>query len=53
VLKNRLAQEFQNLPGQIENARKQGGARLAVLEAYQEQLKETVPTPPRSRLPIT
>lgn len=46
VLKNRLAQEFQNLPGQIENARKQGGERLKVLEAYQEQLKETVPTPP-------
>jgi glyoxylase-like metal-dependent hydrolase (beta-lactamase superfamily II) len=46
VLKNRLALEFQNLPGQIENARKQGGDRLTVLEAYQEQLKETVPTPP-------
>src|SRR5436190_4064929 len=46
VLKNRLAQEFQNLPAQIENARKQGGDRLTVLEAYQEQLKETVPTPP-------
>ncbi len=46
VLKNRLALEFQNLPGQIENARKQGGDRLKVLEAYQEQLKETVPTPP-------
>ena len=47
VLKNRLALEFQNLPGQIENARKQGNAdRLQVLEAYQEQLKETVPTPP-------
>jgi glyoxylase-like metal-dependent hydrolase (beta-lactamase superfamily II) len=47
VLKNRLALEFQNLPGQIENARKQGTAdRLKVLEAYQEQLKETVPTPP-------
>jgi glyoxylase-like metal-dependent hydrolase (beta-lactamase superfamily II) len=47
VLKNRLTQEFQNLPGQIENARKQGNAdRLKVLEAYQEQLKETVPTPP-------
>lgn len=46
VLKNRLTLEFQNLPGQIENARKQGGDRLQVLEAYQEQLKETVPTPP-------
>src|SRR2546423_14894342 len=34
VLKNRLAQEFQNLPAQIENARKQGGDRLTVLEAY-------------------
>jgi cyclase len=46
VLKNRLTQEFQNLPAQIENARRQGGDRLKVLEAYQEQLKETVPTPP-------
>lgn len=46
VLKNRLAQEFQNLPGQIENARRQGSERLKVLESYQEQLKETVPTPP-------
>jgi cyclase len=46
VLKNRLSQEFQNLPAQIENARKQGGDRLKVLESYQEQLKETVPTPP-------
>ena len=42
-----IALEFQNLPGQIENARKQGNAdRLKVLEAYQEQLQETVPTPP-------
>ena len=47
VLKNRLTQEFQNLPAQIENARTQGNAdRLKVLEAYQEQLKETVTTPP-------
>jgi glyoxylase-like metal-dependent hydrolase (beta-lactamase superfamily II) len=46
VLKNRLAQEFQNLPGQIDNARKQGSDRAKVLESYQEQLKETVPTPP-------
>ena len=46
VLKNRLTLEFQNLPGQIENARRQGGDRLQVLEAYREQLKETVPTPP-------
>ena len=58
VLKNRLALEFQNLPGQLENLRKQAAAsedaarqkqaqdRLKVQEAYQEQLKETVPTPP-------
>ena len=58
VLKNRLALEFQNLPGQLENIRKQiagetdptkrqqAGDRLNVQEAYQEQLKETVPTPP-------
>ncbi len=58
VLKNRLALEFQNLPGQLENIRrqiaeaadparkKQAEERLKVQEAYQEQLKETVPTPP-------
>ena len=58
VLKNRLALEFQNLPGQLENLRKQAAEiadpvrqkqaadRLNVQEAYQEQLKETVPTPP-------
>jgi glyoxylase-like metal-dependent hydrolase (beta-lactamase superfamily II) len=58
VLKNRLALEFQNLPGQLENIRKQiaeatdparkkqAEDRLKVQEAYQEQLKETVPTPP-------
>ena len=58
VLKNRLALEFQNLPGQLENLRKQAATsedaarqkqaedRLKVQEAYQEQLKETVPTPP-------
>ena len=58
VLKNRLALEFQNLPGQLANIRKQLDGeqdparkkqledRLKVQEAYQEQLKETVPTPP-------
>jgi glyoxylase-like metal-dependent hydrolase (beta-lactamase superfamily II) len=58
ALKNRLALEFQNLPGQLDNIRKQiatetDGARkqqaedrLKVQEAYQEQLRETVPTPP-------
>jgi glyoxylase-like metal-dependent hydrolase (beta-lactamase superfamily II) len=58
VLKNRLALEFQNLPGQLENIRKQMATetdparkqqaedRLKVQEAYQEQLKETIPTPP-------
>jgi glyoxylase-like metal-dependent hydrolase (beta-lactamase superfamily II) len=58
VLKNRLALEFQNLPRQLDNIRKQiaGEAdaarkqqaedRLKVQEAYQEQLRETVPTPP-------
>ena len=58
VLKNRIALEFQNLPGQLDNLRKQIAAetdpakkkqtedRLKVQEAYQEQLKETVPTPP-------
>src|ERR1051325_5393719 len=46
VLKNRLSQEFQKLRAQIENARKQGGDRLKLLESYQEQLKEPVPTPP-------
>ena len=58
VLKNRLALEFQNLPGQLDNIRrqiaeatdpprkKQAEDRLKVQEAYQEQLKETVPTPP-------
>ena len=58
ALKNRLALEFQNLPGQLENIRrqiaeaidparkKQAEDRLKVQEAYQEQLKETVPTPP-------
>ena len=58
VLKNRLALEFQNLPGQLEilrtqiasetdSAKKQQAQdRLKVQEAYQEQLRETVPTPP-------
>jgi glyoxylase-like metal-dependent hydrolase (beta-lactamase superfamily II) len=58
VLKNRLTLEFQNLPGQLENIRKQIATetdparkqqaedRLKVQEAYQEQLKETIPTPP-------
>ena len=58
VLKNRLALEFQNLPGQLDNIRKQiaeatdparkkqAEDRLKVQETYQEQLKETVPTPP-------
>ena len=58
VLKNRLALEFQNLPAQLENVRRQTASetdpakkkqaedRLQVQEAYQEQLKETVPTPP-------
>jgi glyoxylase-like metal-dependent hydrolase (beta-lactamase superfamily II) len=58
VLKNRLALEFQNLPGQLDNIRKQIASeadpakkkqaeeRLKVQEAYQEQLRETVPTPP-------
>ncbi len=58
VLKNRLALEFENLPRQLDNIRKQiaeatdparrqqAEARLKVQEAYQEQLKETVPTPP-------
>ena len=58
VLKNRIALEFQNLPGQLDNIRKQLAAeqdparkaqlqdRLKAQEAYQEQLKETVPTPP-------
>jgi cyclase len=57
VLKNRLALEFQNLPGQLDNLRKQIAAeadparkkqledRLSVQEAYQAQLRETVPTP--------
>jgi cyclase len=58
VLKNRIALEFQNLPRQLDNLRKQIASetdaakkkqaedRLKVQEAYQEQLKETVPTPP-------
>ena len=58
VLKNRLEQEFRNLPGQLDNIRrqianepdaarkKQLEDRLKVQEAYQEQLKEVVPTPP-------
>ena len=58
VLKNRLEQEFRNLPGQLDNLRrqiagetdaakkKQAEERLKVQEAYQEQLQETVPTPP-------
>jgi glyoxylase-like metal-dependent hydrolase (beta-lactamase superfamily II) len=58
VLKDRIALEFQNLPGQLDNLRKQIAGetdpakktqaedRLKVQEAYQEQLKETVPTPP-------
>ena len=58
VLKNRLALEFQNLPGQLDNIRKQITAeqdparkkpledRLKTQEAYQQQLMETVPTPP-------
>jgi len=58
VLKNRLEQEFRNLPGQLDNLRKQiageqDPARKTQLEerlqtqlAYQQQLMETVPTPP-------
>jgi glyoxylase-like metal-dependent hydrolase (beta-lactamase superfamily II) len=58
VLKNRLALEFQNLPGQLANIRTQIDAeqdparkqqledRLKTQEAYQQQLMETVPTPP-------
>ena len=58
VLKNRLAQEFTNLPGQLDNLRRQialeqDAARRKPLEdrlqtqlAYQQQLMETVPTPP-------
>jgi len=58
VLKNRLALEFQNVPGQLDTLRKQiagepdaakrtqAEERLKVQDAYQEQLKETVPTPP-------
>lgn len=58
VLKNRLSLEFQNLPGQLDNLRKQIASeaeaakkqqaedRLKLQEAYQEQLRETVPTPP-------
>ena len=58
VLKDRLALEFQNLPGQLDNIRKQIEAeqdparkkqledRLKTQEAYQQQLMETVPTPP-------
>jgi glyoxylase-like metal-dependent hydrolase (beta-lactamase superfamily II) len=58
VLKNRIALEFQNLPGQLDNIRKQiategdpakkqeAEKRLEVQEAYQQQLKEVVPTPP-------
>jgi glyoxylase-like metal-dependent hydrolase (beta-lactamase superfamily II) len=58
ALKNRLALEFQNLPGQLDNIRKQIATeqdpmrkaqlqdRLKVQEAYQQQLMETVPTPP-------
>jgi hypothetical protein len=54
VLKNRIALEFQNLPRQLDNLRKQIASetdaakkkqaedRLKVQEAYQEQLKETV-----------
>lgn len=58
TLKNRLAQEFRTLPGQIAGIERQAAAateparqaqltqRAAVLKAYQEQLKETVPTGP-------
>ena len=58
VLKNRLALEFQNLPGQLDNIQKQIASeqdparkmqledRLKTQEAYQQQLMETVPTPP-------
>jgi len=58
VLKNRIALEFQNLPGQLDNIRKQIAAeqdparrkqledRLKGQEVYQQQLMETVPTPP-------
>ena len=58
VLKNRIALEFQNLPGQLDNIRrqiandtdpakkKQDEDRLKVQEDYQRQLMETVPTPP-------
>jgi cyclase len=58
VLKTRIALEFQNLPGQLDNIRRQLAAeqdparkkqledRLKSQEAYQQQLMETVPTPP-------
>jgi glyoxylase-like metal-dependent hydrolase (beta-lactamase superfamily II) len=58
VLKDRLALEFRNLPAQLDNIRtqianetdaarkQQAEDRLTVQEAYQEQLRETVPTPP-------
>ncbi len=58
VLKNRIALEFKNLPGQLDSIRKQIAAetdtarkkqfedRLKTQEDYQRQLMETVPTPP-------
>jgi glyoxylase-like metal-dependent hydrolase (beta-lactamase superfamily II) len=58
VLQARLEQAFRDLPGAIETNRKRVAAeqdpdrkaqlarQLAVQEAYREQLKETVPTPP-------
>ena len=58
VLHKRLEQAFRDLPNALANTRKRLAAakddgerqqlqrQLAVQEAYQEQLKETVPTPP-------
>ena len=58
VLHKRLEQAFRDLPGALANTRKRLDAeqnpaakekiqqQLAVQEAYQAQLKETVPTPP-------
>jgi glyoxylase-like metal-dependent hydrolase (beta-lactamase superfamily II) len=62
VLHKRLEQAFRDLPGALANTRKRLAAeqnptareqiqrQLSVQEAYQEQLKETVPTPPNVTL---
>jgi glyoxylase-like metal-dependent hydrolase (beta-lactamase superfamily II) len=62
VLHKRLEQAFRDLPNALANTRKRLAAeqdpaakkqierQLAVQEAYQEQLKETVPTPPNTTL---